>query len=208
MAVMAVFAGNDVIPGATPEDAAELKSLLEVDERVKDHMVKVFPGQDHGFAHIGLSQEQTQMDDSERYLEDEFGGSGKLDFGRGDAQVACLLSTAFMETYSRVFLPTVGPPVSMESEWGKMIEMKDLSKADQRNVRQELKEAEENFVEEPLGGHYIDPSDESQDEELARILRAYQDPNMKDGPNKILPDDDLSTIYSKLIASDENFQIW
>ena len=40
-AVMAIFAGDDEIPGARKEDAAELKSLLELDSRIKDHMVKV-----------------------------------------------------------------------------------------------------------------------------------------------------------------------
>ena len=64
MAVMGVFAGSDQLAGATPNDAAELKSLLEEDERVKDYMVKVFPNQDHGFAHIGLGtgRADTELD--------------------------------------------------------------------------------------------------------------------------------------------------
>ena len=124
MAVMGVFAENDKLPGASTEDAELLRNLLAVDERVKDHMVKVFPGQGHGFAHVGISQSE-QLDDSDRFLDDEFGGSPNMSFGdRGDAEVACLLSTAFMETYSRVFLPTVGPPISLddqESSWGRNI---------------------------------------------------------------------------------------
>ena len=40
-AIMAVFAGDDELPGATSSDAALLKSCLEADERVKDFMVKV-----------------------------------------------------------------------------------------------------------------------------------------------------------------------
>ena len=213
MAVMGVFAGNDVIPGATPECAAELKSLLEVDERVKDHMVKVFPGQDHGFAHamLGQDEEDGWKDETERFLDEEFGGAGKLSIADGDAEVACLLSTAFMETYSRTFLPTVGPPISLddkEAQWGKTLEMKDLEKTNQRNVRQEIEEAVDGFVEEPLGGYRIDPTDESQDDELARLLRTMEDPDMKDGPNKIQPEDDLTTIYAKLTSSSDDFQLF
>ena len=212
LAVMAVFAGKDQIPGATPESAAELKSHLEQDERVIDHMVKVFPDQDHGFAHIGMSDRLGDAtDETERFLEDEFGGAGRLSFAEGDAEVACLLSTAFMETYSRVFLPTVGPPISLdesESAWGKELDMRRLDEANSRDVRKELEEAADSFVEEPLGGYRIDPTDESQEEELAKLLRTMQDPDMEDGPYKIQPDDDLTTIYAKLTSSDENFQIF
>lgn len=41
VSIMAVFAENDTIPGATSNDAAKLKSCLEEDNRAKDHMVKV-----------------------------------------------------------------------------------------------------------------------------------------------------------------------
>ena len=41
VSIMAVFAENDTIPGATSNDAAKLKSCLEEDNRSKDHMVKV-----------------------------------------------------------------------------------------------------------------------------------------------------------------------
>jgi len=217
MAVMGVFAEKDSIPGATVEDAATLKKLLEEDERVVDHMVKVFPGQDHGFAHIGLSQRQKSLDDSgegddmERFVDEEFGGAGRLSIADGDAEVACLLSTAFMETYSRVFLPTVGPPISLdeqEQEWGRELNMKDLESTSQRDVRSEIKDAIENFVEEPLqSGPRIDPTDTSQEEELMKLLRSMEDPN-RDGPFKIEDDDDLPTIYAKLTSSDENFQIF
>ena len=217
MAVMGVFAEKDSIPGATVEDAATLKKLLEEDERVVDHMVKVFPGQDHGFAHVGLSQRQKYLDDSaegddvERFVDEEFGGAGRLSIADGDAEVACLLSTAFMETYSRVFLPTVGPPISLdeqEQEWGRDLKMKGLESSSQRDVRSEIKDAIENFVEEPLqSGPRIDPTDSSQEEELMKLLRSMEDPN-QEGPFKIEDDDDLPTIYAKLTSSDENFQIF
>jgi len=213
MAIMGVFAENDTIPGATAADAARLKALLEEDDRVVDHMVKVFPGQEHGFAHIGLSQRQTvlQDDDLERFVDEEFGGTGRLSVADGEAEVACLLSTAFMETYSRVFLPTVGPPISLdeqEVEWGKQLGMKDLNEFKDRDIRSEIQDAIENFVEEPLqSGPRIDPTDKDQEEQLMELLRSMEDPSTK-GPLKIENDDDLATIYGKLTSSDENFQIF
>lgn len=210
VAVIAIFGGKDTIAGATPEDAADLKKLLSKDDRIKDHMVKVFPGQDHGFAHIGISARQERSgDDFERFVDDEFGGAGQVVMDGGDAEVACLLSTAWMETYSRVFLPTTGPAVSLddtEAEWTSL-EMKDLSAANSRDIRNEIEDALNTFVEEPLGGRRIDPTDESQKDELAKILKAMQAGDQP-GPYTIKPDDDLTTIYAKLKASDENFQIF
>jgi dienelactone hydrolase len=209
VAVMAIFAGEDTIPGATKEDAAELKALLEEDDRIKDLLVKVFPGQEHGFAHIGLSRPE-ETDAFERFVDEEFGGSGRVGLGEGDAEVACLLSTAFMETYSRVFLPTVGPPIGrndQESQWSDL-EMKSLEEANARDVREEIEESLDSFVEEPLGGTRVDPTDDTQENELAEILRSMEDANAKKGPYAIEEDDDLVTIYAKLKASDENFQIF
>ena len=40
-AVMAVFAGDDILPGATREDAAMLNDVLGKNDAVKDHLVKV-----------------------------------------------------------------------------------------------------------------------------------------------------------------------
>lgn len=212
MAIMGVFAEKDTIPGATAADAARLKALLEEDDRVVDHMVKVFPGQDHGFAHIGLGQRQSvSQDDFERFVDEEFGGTGRLSIADGEAEVACLLSTAFMETYSRVFLPTVGPPISLdeqEVEWGKQLSMKDLNEFRKRDIRREIQDSIENFVEEPLqSGPRIDPTDKDQEEQLMELLRSMEDPSTK-GPLKIEDDDDLATIYGKLTSSDENFQIF
>jgi hypothetical protein len=214
MAVMAVFAGKDSLPGATHKDAEILKTLLEEDGRVKDHMVKVFPDQEHGFAHHGIGK--VPDDDTEnpfdRFIDDEFGGAGRVSLGSSDAEVACLLSTAFMETYSRVFLPTVGPPISLdeiEQEWSSNLEMKDLSDSATRDIRKEIQDAMDNFVEEPLlSGSRIDPTDPSQEEQLKKILMSMQDPIAESGINAILPDDDLPTIYSKLLAQDDRFQIF
>ncbi len=209
VAVMGIFAGNDVIPGATPDDAAELKTLLAQDKRVKDYMVKVFRGQDHGFAHNGISSSLGNPEDElEQFIDDEFGGAGRVGLDGGDAEVACLLSTAWMETYSRVFLPTTGPAVSVdenEADWTSL-EMKDLSDANTRDIRSEMEDAIDNFVEEPLGGRRIDQTDESQNDELTKLLKGMQ--NDESGEYEISPDDDLTMIYAKLKASDENFQIF
>jgi dienelactone hydrolase len=212
LAIMGVFAEKDAILGATRDDAALLKELLQHDDRVVDHMIKVFSGQEHGFAHMGLGDHRTQFqDDTERFLDEEFGGAGRLSIAESDAEVACLLSTAFMETYSRVFLPTVGPPISLDEsaqEWSHELTMKDLKDSRDRNIREEIEEALDSFVEEPLlSGRHIDPTDASQEEELANLLRSMQDPNHT-GPFKIEDDDDLAAIYTKLVNSDENFQLF
>ena len=140
VAVMAVFAENDDLAGATPEDAAVLRSRLENDPRVVDFMVKVFPGQKHGFAHNHLGQPEEGSDDSDRFIDEGFGGADPLTIG-GDAEVACLLSTAWMETYTRVFLPTVGTPVRYEEEnsWSSTLESN--YQAEQRGIREELEQA-------------------------------------------------------------------
>ena len=209
MAVMAVFAGNDELPGATPEDAKELKSLLDADERVKDLMVKVFPGQEHGFAHLGLGNQGNDEDDFDRFIDNEFGGSGRLSMDDGDAEVACLLSTAFMETYARVFLPTMGPAIRSDetaTEWSDTLEMKDLSVANSRDIRQEIDDGLDNFVEEPMGGQ-VDPTSDKQRTELTGLLRSME-PDDMDPEYKIEDDDDLEVMYAKLKAADDTFQIF
>lgn len=130
VAVMGIFADEDVIPGATPDDAAELKDLLESDERIKDNMIKVFPGQTHGFAHKGLGDRE-----------------GKGVIGGGDGEVAALLSTAFLETYTRVFLPTVGVPImndDAEDDWNR-IEMRENIGSVKRDIRAEIEAAEKEY---------------------------------------------------------------
>ena len=142
VAVMAVFAENDSLPGATPEDATLLRSSLEDDQRVVDFMVKVFPGQKHGFAHAHLGQQhEVGGDDTDRFVDEGFGSVENVDpltTTGGDAEVACLLSTAWMETYTRVFLPTVGTPVrdDEENSWSSTLDMN--FQAEQREIRKEL----------------------------------------------------------------------
>ena len=209
-AVMGIFAGKDTLEGATPSDVEQLKSLLEKDNRIKDHMIKSFPDQNHGFAHnvLGKDHDESELD---RFVDDEFGGSGRVTINDGDADVACLLSTAFMETYSRKFLPTTGAPISTdeeELEWNAKVNMKDFSSMPPtRDVKAEIKESLDNHKDLPLEGRYIDPGDESQQDDLFDALRTMQDP---DGSPElqIADDDNLETAYAKLLAGDENFQIF
>lgn len=209
-AVMAVFAGKDKLAGATKEDAAELKSLLGEDDRIKDFMVKVFPDQDHAFAHhaFGRNYDESELD---RFVDDEFGGAGRLSIDDGDAEVACLLSTAFMETYSRKFLPTAGLPVMNDESaaaWTENLEMKDFRTARRRDVRQEIEESLESFVEEPLHvGRLFDPAEESQGDELLQALRAMQPEGIPDAL-KIQDGDNLETVYAKLTAADDKFELF
>jgi hypothetical protein len=206
---LCIFAGDDDTPGATPDDAAFLKQLLDDDDRVVDHMVKIFPDQPHGFAHLGLAQSKECFNDRYDFIDEEFVGAGSIEISDGDADVACLLSTAFMETYSRVFLPTVGPPISNDDDhWGRELSIGDLQDKRNLNVRDELKVLNENFIEEPLeSGPTIDPVDPSNEEELAKLLRSMQ-PTEYEGKYKLHDDDDLPTIYKKLLSADENFQIF
>ena len=97
VAVMAIFAGKDDITGARESDAKLLKEKLDAQTWVVDNMVKVFDEEDHGFAHVGLANRD----------KDSF----------GNAEVASLLSTAWIDTYSRVYLPTTGPKVKSDDKW-------------------------------------------------------------------------------------------
>lgn len=209
-AVMGVFAGKDTLDGATPSDAETLKALLGEDDRVKDHMIKVFADQDHGFAHNKYGSDQDEVSELDRFVDGEFGGAGRVTVDDGDADVACLLSTAFMETYSRKFLPTSGSPVATdedEFQWNKELTMKDLSKEPVRDVREEINEALDNHVDMPLQGKILDPGDESHEDELFEALRAMQNPD--GSPELAINDgDSLETAYAKLIAGDEDFQIF
>jgi len=97
VAIMAIFAEQDEIDGAKPSDAKKLKKLLDDTSWVNDNMVKIFEGENHGFAHVGVADKEGD------------------DFGNGE--VAALLSTAWLDTYARVYLPTVGPKVKTEEKW-------------------------------------------------------------------------------------------
>mmetsp|Transcript_32955 Transcript_32955/g.80102 ORF Transcript_32955/g.80102 Transcript_32955/m.80102 type:complete len:838 (+) Transcript_32955:92-2605(+) len=205
-AVMGVFAGEDKLPGATPDDAAELKKLLEEDERIKDCMVKVFPDQDHGFAHNSLGQTQDESD-IERFVDNEFGGAGRVSIGDGDAEVACLLSTAFMETYSRKFLPTAGTPIMSDDtaqEWNQEIVMK-MPSEQVRDIRDEITKLEQDVNDLKPEGTRIDPEDPDDNEVLLKALREM---DAEDGKYSIGKDDNLETAFEKLVAGDDKFQLF
>jgi len=74
MVVMALFAGDDDIPGATPVGATTLNNCLQHDSLIKDYMVKVFPGEAHGFAHRHrMPKEQQQQHQPDLFIDQEFG---------------------------------------------------------------------------------------------------------------------------------------
>ena len=147
VALLAIFAEDDTLLGATPEDAMLLKECLEDDPRIKDYMVKVFPDQGHGFAHLPESDDVVQ-DGVDLFDNDNFGSTESYNSIGGDAEVACLLSTAWVETYTRVFLPTVGTPVRYDDDerWSaSTIEMQGYASNERRDVRAELDKALSNY---------------------------------------------------------------
>ncbi len=77
----------------------------------------------------------------------------------GDAEVACLLSTAWMETYSRVFLPTVGEAVKEDDSWSAL--HLDLSSSRNRNrdIRGEIEDALENHEDVEVDLDRMPPDD-------------------------------------------------
>jgi len=200
-AVMAIFAGEDELPGATSIDAAKLKSCLETDAYVKDHMVKIFAGQKHGFAHIGMSKRSITEEDS--FLEEEFGGLPSASMDDGNAEVASLLSTAWMETYARQFLPTIGEAVKNDDVWSN-IEMPDLSESSKRDIRAEMEEAIDNHQDEEVDLKRMHPDDfktpiddlEDMDEGFYKALQTR--------PQGASLEDDADTFLEKLEAAIDN----
>ena len=102
-------------------------------------MLQMFPGQHHGFAHMGISNLEYEHDE---FLEEEFGGSLRISMDSSDAEVASLLSTAWMETYSRVFLPTTGEAIKDDSSWSELL--MPAKNGRDRNVRDELQDSIDN----------------------------------------------------------------
>ncbi len=198
-AVMAIFGGEDDLPGATSDDANKLKACLEADVDVKDHMVKVFGGQGHGFAHIGMSK-IPEDDNEDRFLKEEFGGLPSRNMDNGDAEVASLLSTAWFETYARQFLPTVGEAVKDDGLWSD-IDMPDLSESSSRDIRAEMEEALENHQDAEVDLKRMHPDDfktpiddiESMDELFSELLKTQ--------PYGASIEDDVDTFIDKLEAA-------
>jgi hypothetical protein len=197
-AIMAIFGSDDPLPGATPQDALQLKKCLESDPHVKDHMVKIFPGQKHGFAHVGLANmiDNNSNDINDRFLKEEFGGAPmrRNSMEDGDAEVACLLSTAWMETYSRQFLPTVGEAVKDDEVWSD-IDMQDLSQSYKRDVRAEMEEAINQHQDVELDLRRMHPDDfstpiddlEDMDEDFYKALQTSPfGASLEDDPDTFL----------------------
>ena len=159
---------------------------------------------------IGLvvaTPDEVYKETAEEFVDDEFGGAGRVTLDSGEAEVACLLSTAWMETYSRVFLPTVGPTVSKdesEQEWQE-INMKNLAEANTRDIHEEIDQAlVEHLYKPDEWGKKLDRFEEDTHDELKKILMEYQ----VAGENQILQDDDINTAYEKLWRWDSIIQLF
>ena len=115
-----------------------------------------------------------------------------------------------METYSRVFLPTVGPLVCKDDNevaW-RRLEMKDLSDSNNRDIREEINSALNDFTYAPDGGgKKLDRFDEESHVEIRKILMAYQ-MGYDAGENQILESDDINTAYEKLRRWDSTIQLF
>jgi hypothetical protein len=85
--------------------------------------------------------------------------------------------------------------------------MKDLKVANSRDIRQEIEEGLENFVEEPMGGSRVDPTDDTQSSELTERLRNMESDDV-DPRYKIEDGDAIKLMYAKLKAADDTFQIF
>ncbi|CAM9277659.1 unnamed protein product [Discosporangium mesarthrocarpum] len=62
--VAAFFAGEDDLDGARQEDARALHEALAQNEKVGDFMIRIFPGQRHGFAHHPREEDQQDAEDA------------------------------------------------------------------------------------------------------------------------------------------------
>ena len=194
--IMAIFAEQDTLQGATTKDAEKLKSHLSADERIKDMMVKVFSGQKHGFAH---KFNTLVLDEHDRFDENKYGGEyASLD--SGDAEAAYLLSSAFLETYSRTFLPTIGPPIADDENWSHL-HMKDLSTNKSKDVRTEIQDllAKHEDVDLDLGRmhplDFMNPISDMEDVDESLAIA------MKTKPYGLSPEDDADTMVEKLEAA-------
>ena len=87
--------------------------------------------------------------------------------------------------------------------------MKQYEDDKERDIRSEIQEALDGFVEEPLlSGNIINPTDNDSEEELLKLLKRMEEPEQKVGPYAIEDDDDLPTVYAKLKAADPDFQLF
>jgi hypothetical protein len=87
--------------------------------------------------------------------------------------------------------------------------MKDLNVANSRDIRQEIDDGLDNFVEAPPGKQVDQTADSNvaQRAELTRLLRSMESDDV-DPENMIEDDDDVEEMYAKLKANDDTFQIF
>ena len=120
--------------------------------------------------------------------------------GDADAEVASLLSTAWVDTYARQFLPTTGEAVKDDASWSG-IEMPDLSGSSKRDIRAEIDEAIKEHKDEDLDLKRMHPDDfktpiddlEDMDENLYKALQTQ--------PYGASLEDDADAFLDKLEAA-------
>ena len=83
------------------------------------------------------------MDQPPPRTPEDYGGPGRRQRRSSDREATFLLSTAWFETYSRAYLPTVGSLVSEDGLRGcdQKLDMEMIQNQDERNVRKEMEDA-------------------------------------------------------------------
>ncbi len=97
--VMAIFAGNDKLPGARPEDATMLQQGLEANPQVLDYLLRSFEGEENGFAHRGVAIGNNKARDATTMADDTM-----------------LLATMWFDLYLQKKNKTTGMPARMGLE--------------------------------------------------------------------------------------------
>ena len=119
-----------------------------------------------------------------------------------NAEVTYLLSTVWIDTYTRVFLATVGPKTSDHPNWSQDLSVPDLSYADKRDVRKEMEEAIEDIPEIEPDFMRIHPDDfKTPMEDMERIYdnKSYDVEAMdKMDSYRISIEEDVDTVLEKM----------
>ncbi len=98
--IMAMFAANDKLPGARPEDATKLQEGLEANPQVIDYLLRSFEGEDNGFAHRGVTVSNNNNSKDAATIADD----------------TMLLATVWFDLYLQKKKKTTGIPVRLGLE--------------------------------------------------------------------------------------------
>ncbi len=98
--IMAMFAANDKLPGARPEDATKLQQGLEANPQVIDYLLRSFEGEDNGFSHRGVTVSNNNNPRDAATIADD----------------TMLLATVWFDLYLQKKKKTTGIPVRLGLE--------------------------------------------------------------------------------------------